>query len=68
MRKKGEQKWRKRAVGEMQGNKRDAQRKKCGCQIQPCSSVGGPNHSSALSEESSRDKQGWGGKGGDEGT
>ena len=30
--------------------------------------VGGLCHSNALSEESNRDKQRWGGKGGDEGT
>lgn len=57
-----------RAGGETWGNKREEQRQKCGCKILPCSSVGGLYGSSALSEESSGDKQGRGGKGGDEGT
>lgn len=49
-------------------NEREEQRQKCGWKIQPCSSVGGLYRSDALSEESSGDKQRWGGKGGDEGT
>lgn len=65
---KGGHKERKRARGETWGNKREEQRQKCGWKILPCSSVGGLYHSNALSEEGSGDKQGWGGKGGDEGT
>lgn len=48
-------------------NEREEPRQKQGWKIQPCSSVGVLYHSGALSQES-RDKQRWGGKGGDEGT
>lgn len=48
--------------------RRDVRNKYEGWKIPPCSSVGGLQHGNALSQGSGRDKQRWGGKGGDEGT